>query len=210
MPLKRRGSSPLLVAIVGGSGSGKTWLARKLESALAPHTARLSLDDFYCDRSHLSPQRRAKINFDQPGAIDWVATERAIRALARGRAALIPSYDFKTHTRARLGKVLVPKPIVLIEGLWLLRRRSLRRLFDVRIFVNCPTSVRLRRRLKRDLRSRGRTEASVRAQFWRMVEPMHRIYVAPQARWADIVLPGDSAPENLRALVTRLSGICPN
>lgn len=211
MALPRRRSAPLLVAIVGGSGSGKTWLARKLAAALAPHTVRLSLDDFYRDRSHLSPQRRARINFDQPGAIDWAATETAIYALARGRSARVPTYDFKTHRRARTKRILHPRPIVLIEGLWLLRRRSLRRLFPVRIFVRCPARLRFRRRLERDRRSRGRTEASVRAQFRNLVEPMHRLYVAPQRRWANVILPAHSGPKQFRALVARLhAGICPN
>lgn len=204
-------ASPRLVAIVGGSGSGKTWLGEQLKRALAPHALRLSLDDFYRDRSHLSVSRRARINFDHPGAIDWVMMERAVRALAQGHTAHIPTYDFKTHSRGKIFQVVRPKPIILIDGLWLLRRRSLRRLFQVRIYVDCPIRLRLRRRLQRDLHLRGRTPASVRAQFWGMVEPMHRIYVAPQARWADFVVPGDAGREQIRALVGRLfRGVCPN
>src|SRR5439155_9499390 len=124
--------SPFLVAIVGGSGSGKTWLAEKLQAALAGKAARLSLDDFYRDRSHVAPARRAKINFDNPGAIDWAGFERVLRECAAGKAASLPCYDFKTHCRLRTSKRLPPRPVILVDGLWLLRRPSLRRLFGLR------------------------------------------------------------------------------
>jgi len=180
--------SPILVAIVGGSGSGKTWLADKLHAALGPKAARLSLDDFYRDRSGLSPSRRATINFDHPRAIDWTFIERVLRDCRAGKAARVPRYDFKTHSRLRSSKLLKLRPIILVDGLWLLRRPSIRRLFDLRVFLVCPASIRLRRRLARDVLARGRTRASIEKQFWTTVQPMHLKYVAPQARWADVVL----------------------
>jgi uridine kinase len=200
---------PNLVAIGGGSGSGKSWLADKLLVALAPHAARLSLDDFYRDRSHLSAARRAKLNFDNPRAIDWEALEVALGQLLAGRATRIPDYDFATHSRRNDTKVLQPKPLIVLEGLWLLRRRSLRRLFALSIYLDCPTRLRLRRRLVRDLRSRDRTSTSVRKQFWGTVEPMHKRYVAPQARWADIVLRRGCTRGDLRAMVSRLRQFLP-
>ena len=180
--------SPILVAIVGGSGSGKTWLAGKLQAALGPKAARLSLDDFYHDRSGLSPARRATINFDHPRAIDWESLERVLLDCCAGKAARLPCYDFKTHSRLRSSKLLKLRPIILVDGLWLLRRPSIRRLFDLRVFLVCPASIRLRRRLARDVLARGRTRASIEKQFWTTVQPMHLKYVAPQARWADVVL----------------------
>src|SRR6185436_16193427 len=116
---------PILIAITGGSGAGKTWLARELQSALGRRAARISLDDFYRDSSHLSPGRRAAINFDHPRTIDWPTLERALRQLRAGRPARVPRYDFKTHCRVRTQAVLRPRPIVVMEGLWLLRRPSL-------------------------------------------------------------------------------------
>src|SRR5262249_35666799 len=154
-----------LVAIVGGSGAGKSWLARKLQTALGSKATRISLDDFYRDHSRIPPARRVNINFDHPRAIDWPAVEQAGRGLRDGRVVRLPRYDFKTHCRLREENILAPRPIVLMEGLWLLRRPSLRRLFDWRIFIDCPAPLRRRRRLARDLRSRGRTRASVRRQF---------------------------------------------
>src|SRR5690349_15709274 len=172
----------ILVAIVGGSGSGKTWLADKLEAKLAPNAARLSQDDFYHDRSHLSPARRARLNFDHPRAIDWRALEHALRRLQAGRTASVPLYDFHTHCRRSGSRSLKPKPLILVDGLWLLRRPSVRRMLSFTIFLDCPTAVRLRRRLKRDQCSRGRGAASVKAQFWKTVQPMHSKFVVPQKR----------------------------
>lgn len=200
----RRGVNPVLIAIAGGSGSGKTWLAQKLEKALAPNAIRVCLDDFYRDRSHLSSGRRARINFDQPSAIDWPLAEAALRRLVNGAITRMPAYDFKTHSRIKTTRVLRPKPFILVDGLWVLRRRALRGLFQWRIYIDCPMRVRLQRRLARDTRSRGRSQWSVKRQFRQMVEPMHRRYVAPQARWADLVLPGNCPSRDVRRLVLRI------
>ncbi|HVV70831.1 MAG TPA: uridine kinase [Verrucomicrobiae bacterium] len=198
--VKPRRRTPLLVAIVGGSGSGKSWLADQLANALHPHTTRLSQDDFYRDRSGIAASRRAAINFDHPRAIEWPELERAVLALAKGQRARIPCYDFKTHSRLRRPKTVVPKRIVLIDGLWLLRRRSLRMLYGLTLFLNCSTQTRLRRRLTRDLRSRGRRRNAVLHQFWTTVEPMHVRYVAPQARFADLILSGTETAGRIKRL----------
>src|SRR5215472_14508918 len=112
---------PVLVAIVGGSASGKTWLAERLKARLEGRAAHISLDNFYRDRSHLSPGRRARVNFDNPASIDWQTLRRVLSAVLRSRRTSLPGYDFKTHCRTRQQRVFTPKPIVLVEGLWLLR-----------------------------------------------------------------------------------------
>jgi len=180
--------APLLVAIAGGSGSGKTWLAERLERALGRQALRLSLDDFYRDRSRIAPARRARVNFDHPRAIDWNCLRSVLRRLLSGHPARVPCYDFATHCRRRQWRTLHPKPIVLLDGLWVLRRRELRRWIALGLYLDCPAEIRFRRRLARDLAARGRTRASVREQFLRMVEPMHARFVAPQQRRADLVL----------------------
>jgi uridine kinase len=202
----KKSRQPLLIAIVGGSGSGKSWLAEKLQTALGSNTGRLSLDDFYRDRSHLSPVQRARINFDNPAAIDWTAFEHALNSCLRSQRTQIPQYDFRTHCRLLRSKTLKPKPIMFVEGLWLLRSRT-RKLFSFSIFLDSPMRLRLRRRLARDLTVRGRSRRSIQEQFRRTVEPMHRKYVAPQLRRADIVLPADWDEHDVLRLVTAVRTI---
>jgi uridine kinase len=189
---------PVLIAIVGGSGSGKTWVTERLAAVLKPDVAEISLDGFYLDRSHLSAERRAGVNFDHPRAIDWAEFGRVLRRLASRQSANAPRYDFSTHCRLPKARRVSPKPIVLVEGLWLLNRPALRRLFAFSVFLECPARVRLQRRLARDLATRGRTASSVRRQFWNTVQPMHRLHVAPQARFADIKLSACGRREVLR------------
>jgi uridine kinase len=196
-----------LVAVAGGSGAGKTWLVERLQESLNGHAMRLSLDDFYHDRSHLPPARRARINFDHPRAIDWPAVEQTLKDFRAGRLAQVPQYDFTTHTRRPGGVELYPASIVLVDGLWLLHRPSLRGLFDLKIFVDCPISLRLQRRVRRDAAERGRSCSSTRKQFFETVAPMHDRYVAPQERWADIVLTQPMNDSALRRLTERLRGL---
>ncbi len=199
-----QGPKPLLVAVVGGSGAGKSWLAERLCRRLAPHAARLSLDDFYRDRSQVPPARRARLNFDHPRSIDWPALDRVLADLAAGRATECPAYDFATHCRRAVGKTVQPKQVIIVEGLWLLWRPALRRMWDMSIFVDCPKRTRLQRRLRRDMASRGRTAMSVRAQFRSTVEPMHKKFVAPQARWAEEILSGECGEPEVERLAVRV------
>jgi uridine kinase len=179
---------PKLIALVGGSGAGKSWLARELQGALTVPATILSLDDFYRDQSRLPLPLRDRVNFDHPKAIDWRLAETVLRACLGGRPVRAPQYSFVTHTRLPESKILTPRPVVLVDGLWLLWRPRLRRLFNLRVFVHCPARLRLRRRLERDVAGRGRDGRSVRRQFQETVAPMHKRFVAPQARWADVVL----------------------
>lgn len=197
--------APILVALAGGSGSGKTWLADRLQSALGGQAGRLSLDDFYCDQSHVPMPERARINFDHPEAMDWTALETVLRDLLAGRPAQPPCYDFATHCRMPQRRSLEPRPFLLIDGLWLWHRPGLRPLFTLKIFIDCPAPTRLRRRIERDMASRGRTPASVREQFATLVEPMHRQFVAPQKRSADLVLPHDLEPGEVVRIAAQLS-----
>jgi uridine kinase len=194
----------LLVAIVGGSGSGKSWLAEKLQAMLGPAAGRLSLDDFYRDRSHLSPAKRARINFDKPSAIDWRTFECVLNCSLHWRNAYVPRYDFKTHCRLPRSRVLKPKAIIFVEGLWLLRAPRIRKFFGFRIFLDSPMQLRLCRRLARDVTARGRSPKSVRDQFRKTVEPMHRRFVLPQIDWADIVLKGYPAGREIAQLTALL------
>lgn len=175
------------VAIVGGSGAGKSWLAGRLQQCFGTHCARVCLDNFYRDRSHLPGAKRERINYDHPRAIDWPRVKQFLSDARAGRTTFLPQYDFKTHTRVA-PLLWEPRPVVIFEGLWLLTRASVRRHFDLSIFLDAAGWLRLRWRIARDVSERGRTAESVRRQFISQVGPMHVRHVAPQRRWADMVL----------------------
>ncbi len=196
--------NPKLIAIVGGSGAGKTWLAQRLQKILGQNASHFSLDNFYRDRSHLNPTARSEINFDHPSAIDWHELEKVLWNCRKGRKTLLPQYDFATHTRKTLGVNFAPAALVLVDGLWLLRRPALRRLFDCTIFLDCPVNVRLERRLRRDRTERGRCPTSVQQQFSKTVAPMHDRFVEPQRHWADIVFTRSPALPEIRQLAKKL------
>lgn len=178
-----------LVAITGGSGAGKTWLADRLQRLFGAQAGRIMQDNFYRDRSHLSADERSRINFDHPEALDWDCFHETLAALAAGRPTHIPTYDFSTHCRTAAREPISPRPIMIVDGLWLLHQPEVRQLFSLGIFVHCPEDERLRRRVARDTAERGRTPDSVHTQFRKTVAPMHRMYVDPQAAHADLVIP---------------------
>lgn len=172
------------IAIVGGSGSGKSWLAEMLCAELGESSARLSLDDFYRDLSSLPMVERDRVNFDDPATIDWDAARVVMDSLTRGETAQVAAYDFATHTRRHEKRAFAPRPVVIWDGLWLLHDVTLRARFAQSVFVECSEAVRLARRMERDVRERGRTEESVRHQFTDHVQPMHAQFVEPQRGWA--------------------------
>ena len=196
---------PQIVGIVGGSCAGKTWLADNLQKRLGRGAARLSQDDFYLDRAHLSLARRGRVNFDHPRAIDWRRLEQALSRCASGQSALVPRYDFATHSRLELDQTVEPAPVILVEGLWLFRRLSLRRLFDLKIYIRGASELCAQRRLQRDTQERGRSLKQAEEQWRTQTEPMFHRYVAPQERWADLVLETPISQEQVDRLAERLA-----
>ena len=189
----------ILVGIAGGTGSGKTTLAEKMVNGLPPGRAWLiQHDDYYRDRSHLTPAERDRLNFDEPEALENDRMAADLRALREGRAAEIPRYDFGTHTRRPETKRLDPRPVIVVEGILLFAVPELRDMFDLRIFVDTPDDTRLMRRIKRDLLERGRDLASIEAQYFGSVREMHAVHVAPSRRHAHLVVPEEA--ENREAL----------
>jgi uridine kinase len=130
--------------------------------------------------------------------------EKVLADLRAGHATRLPRYDFKTHCRVRDKNTLAHKPVVLVDGLWLLHRRSLRRVFGLKIFIDCPARTRRGRRLLRDFRSRGRSRVSILEQLKNTVEPMHTRFVAPQQKWADVVLRHNFGAPEIRRLARQL------
>ena len=196
-------SKTTIIAICGGSGAGKSWLVNKLLKSISVAAKVVRLDDFYEDRSHLTPKRRELVNYDHPRAIDWMLITQVLIACKRGEEVRIPCYDFKTHTRTDF-TTLNPTPLLLVEGLWLLKKPKIRELFDLKVFIECPTETRFQRRLKRDVRSRGRTRKSVEEQFKKQVDPMHQQFIEPQKRLADKILKSPLSNQQLKQLTIQL------
>lgn len=168
------------IGVVGGSGPGKTWLARNLQAGLGASCGHLSLDDFYQDLSQLPFEQRELVNFDDPKAIDWNSLRQVLDCLGRGEDAQIPIYDFSTHSRHPQTRRLDACRWLVVEGLWPFHEPWLREKLSLSVYVDCPEEERLRRRIERDVVERGRSEESVRKQFGEHVQPMHALFVEPQ------------------------------
>ncbi len=178
---------PLIVGIAGGSGSGKTTLANGLRELTADvGGVVVSQDDYYLGLPDgISPD---EYNFDDPAALDLAGLAKDLDALKAGRSVPLPIYDFALHRRAGAVRRVGPVPLIIVEGLFIFVTPALRDVFDLRFFVDVPAEERLLRRLRRDVRERGRSEAEILAQWNREVEPMYAKHVQPTRQCAHVVL----------------------
>lgn len=180
---------PLIIGVVGGSGSGKTTVARAILEATDVEVAFIDQDAYYADLSHLSLDERRQVNFDHPDSVDNDLLVSQVEALARGESIDKPTYDFAAHTRATATRKIEPAPVVIIDGILLFTEARLRELCDIRIFVDVADDIRFIRRLQRDVAERGRTMDDVIRQYLTTVRPMHLEFVEPSKRYADIIIP---------------------
>jgi len=197
-----------VVGVVGGSGAGKTTLVRGLVDRLGSDASVLWFDEYYHDLVHLDPAERAVVNFDHPDSLDVDLLVTHLTTLLAGRPAEVPVYDFSTHTRTGGTRRVEPGPVVVVDGILVLAFPAIRERLDVSVFVEAPAEVRLTRRLDRDVRERGRTPESVRAQFAATVAPMHEAFVSPCRTFADLVLDGQGdLSANLDLILDRLAAV---
>ncbi len=181
---------PLVIGIAGGTGSGKTTVAKVIIDRVgASHIALLPHDAYYKNLTNLEPAQRAIINFDHPDSLDTSLMVQHIKQLKNHQAIELPVYDFKTHTRTDQTLHIEPQPVILVEGILILAEKTLRDLFDVKIFVDTDADIRFIRRLERDIAERGRTSTSVITQYLATVRPMHLEFVEPSKRYADVIIP---------------------
>ena len=178
-----------IIGISGGSGSGKTYIAKRLTKRYQKGFVNLIYQDsFYKDLSHLTLEKRAEKNFDSPEAIDFELLIQVIKTLSLGDPAQIPIYDFTKHTRANSFIDLKPCPIIVLDGTLIYTQPKLLELIDLKIFIDAPDKLRLSRRIKRDTHERGRTPNSIMTQYSKSVRPMFNRFVAPTAKYADIII----------------------
>jgi uridine kinase len=183
-------SKPLIIGLVGGSGSGKTTVARAILGTLGGiDAAFLDQDAYYKDLHTLPLDERARVNFDHPDALDNDLLVAHLQSLANGVAIDKPTYDFAHHTRAEATVRVEPRDVILVDGILLFVDPRLRRLFDIKVFVDVPDDVRFIRRMQRDIAERGRSVESIITQYLTTVRPMHLEFVEPSKRFADVIIP---------------------
>ena len=181
---------PLVIAIAGGSGSGKTTVANSILNRVGPlRIAYLPHDAYYRDLSHLPEVQRREVNFDHPNSLESDLMMQHIMQLKRREPVDLPIYDFTIHTRTDRTLRVEPRPVILVEGILIFAEPELRKVFDVKIFVDTDADLRFIRRLQRDLIERGRSTENVISQYLSTVRPMHMDFVEPSKRYADVIIP---------------------
>ena len=179
----------LVIGIAGGSGSGKTTLMKNLVQKFGDAVTVVSHDNYYRRHDELTYEQRCLINYDEPAAFETDLMARHLDALRRGEAIDCPVYDYTVHNRSDEVVRIVPKPVIIVEGILIFADEELRELMDIRIFVDTDADIRLCRRIKRDVNKRGRTLESVLTQYQQTVKPMHERYVEPSKKYANLVVP---------------------
>jgi uridine kinase len=199
----------IVIGVAGGSGAGKTTLARNIYEALqkSKNVAYLIHDDYYKNLSHLTFEERSKQNFDHPNSLDTDLLIQHIKDLKMGHTVYVPQYDFSTHLRkvpnynnednsgesgASGVSITKPKPIILVEGILIFSNQELVNELDMKVYVDAESDIRLIRRISRDVRERGRTADDVMEQYLETVRPMHNKFVEPSKKVADIIVGSDN------------------
>jgi len=197
------------LGISGGTGSGKTTISEEITRALGPeHAVIIHQDSYYLDRSLLPSDDRDRINFDHPSAFDWKLFKRQVRALQQGKSIDKPIYNFHTHSRMPETTRVEPRSVLVIEGILVFDDPDLRKMMDIKVYVDADADVRFIRRMDRDVRERGRSLESIVDQYMTSVRPMHLQFVEPSKRYADIIIPeGGHNRVALDTLITRVRAL---
>ena len=180
----------ILIGIAGGTGSGKTSIAKAIASDFGKsEVALIEQDSYYKDLSNLTIEERASVNFDHPDAIDFTLMRDHLQKLMEGNVVDIPIYDYTTHTREKKSREIEKHHIIILEGILALFDQKIRNMMDIKIYVETADDIRVIRRIKRDINKRERTFPSVIEQYYKTVRPMHIQFVEPTKKYADIIVP---------------------
>ena len=196
---------PYIIGIAGGSGSGKSTFAKRLKNAFPDQVALISCDNYYLPHDELPLEQRAHLNYDAPEALEFDLMVRHLEQLKSGQSALCPVYDFTRHTRSDAVTEILPRPIILIDGILIFHDPDLRACMDLKIYVETDADERILRRARRDMRDRGRDLDSVIQQYLTTVKPMHNTYVEPTKVYADIILNGGKNKQAFTLVKTQIA-----
>ena len=188
----------LVIGIAGGSGSGKTTLLKNIIQTFGPAITVISHDNYYKRHDEMTYEERCKLNYDEPDALETDLMVKQLQQLRSGQEILCPVYDFTVHNRSDEAILIKPERVIIVEGILIFENEDLRKLMDIKIFVDADADIRICRRIKRDVNKRGRSLESVITQYQETVKPMHEKYVEPSKKYADIVVP--EGGKNLVAL----------
>jgi uridine kinase len=190
---------PVIIGIAGGTGSGKTTVARAIYDRVGRDRIEwISHDSYYRNFEALTPEEKHHINFDHPDSLETELLARHLDVLSKGSAVEVPIYDFTTHSRKDDTQRVEPRRVIIVEGILVLAEPELRKRIDIKLFVDTPPDIRFMRRLVRDIKTRGRSMESVIEQYTTTVRPMHEEFVEPSKRYADLIIP--EGGENLVAI----------
>ena len=184
----------IIIAIAGGTGSGKSYLTRNLANTYPKKQILIiEQDSYYKDISNLDYEDRCKQNFDHPNAIDSILIENHLKQLLSGKTIYSPKYNFFKHLRQKEGEKTTQRPIIIMEGILLLHYIKLHKFYTLKVFVETPEHIRINRRIERDIQFRGRTKNSIEKQYYSTVKPMHEKFVQPSKSFSDIIIDGTAS-----------------
>ncbi len=196
----------LVIGIAGGTGSGKTTIAKSIIAELqSEDVAYIQHDAYYRDRPDLTADERQRVNYDHPDSLDNALLIEHLDRLLSGRGVDRPNYDFVSHRRAAEVTPMEPRPVVIVEGILIFVDAGLRQRMDIKLFIDTPADIRILRRIRRDMAQRGRTFDDIRRQYYETVRPMHEAFVSPTRRWADLIIPeGGNAKVAVEVIVDKI------
>ncbi|MGO4887372.1 uridine kinase [Anaerobacillus sp. MEB173] len=181
---------PVIIGVAGGTGSGKTTVAKQIYSQFKDQSVvMIEQDAYYKDQSHLSFEERLKTNYDHPDAFDHELLIKHLSRLLEKKPIKKPIYDYAAHTRSQETILIEPKDVIIVEGILILEDCIIRELMDIKVFVDTDADIRIIRRMVRDINERGRTIDSVIEQYTNVVRPMHLQFIEPTKRYADLIIP---------------------
>ena len=199
---------PFIIGVAGGSGSGKSTVSQQVLASFGAEMVSIVMqDDYYCDQTHLTPEVRRQQNYDHPHAFDWPLLIQHVQALRNGETIQMPEYDFTIDNRSNKTILVKPAPVIVIEGLFALYDADLRDMMSLKIFVDTASDIRFIRRMQRDTAERGRTLDSIVSQYLETVRPMHKQFIEPTKRHADVILPHGANGPAVDIITTKVASV---